>query len=365
MASASSAARTPRSGGEPLVSIVVNNYNHGRFVGEAIESALAQTYANVEIIVVDDGSTDNSRAAISAFGSRTEVVLKENGGQGSAFNAGFERTSGSIIMFLDSDDLLYDSTVERVVEAFSTGPAAKVQFRLTVVDEVGRRMGEYPAPDARLYHGDAVPQLLRSGFYTTAVTSGNAYSRHALESVLPLPAAEFRYGADGYLNATVPFVGDVVAIDEALGAYRIHGQNGFAMNGTLDVGVFRSRIAHHLETERVIVTAARAAGYSAKPGLILRNAAHCEARLASFRLERLLHPIPSDRRLPLVARGVVATWRHLEISSVRRIADTGWFVAVGFLPRSAARSIVSWRHERSSRPAFVKAVVKRLNRILR
>jgi len=76
------------------VSIIIDNYNYGRFLGEAIDSALAQTYPHVEVIVVDDGSTDNSREVIAKYGDRIIPVLKENGGQASAFNAGLLRPRG-------------------------------------------------------------------------------------------------------------------------------------------------------------------------------------------------------------------------------------------------------------------------------
>ena len=90
---------------KPLVSVIINNYNYGRFVADAIDSALTQTYSNCEVIVVDDGSQDNSREVIARFGDRVRTVLKSNGGQSSAFNAGFAESSGGVICFLDSDDV--------------------------------------------------------------------------------------------------------------------------------------------------------------------------------------------------------------------------------------------------------------------
>jgi glycosyltransferase involved in cell wall biosynthesis len=70
---------------QPLVSVIINNYNYGRFLGEAIDSVLNQTYQRTETIVVDDGSTDNSREIIAGYGDRIIPVLKANGGQNSGF----------------------------------------------------------------------------------------------------------------------------------------------------------------------------------------------------------------------------------------------------------------------------------------
>jgi glycosyltransferase involved in cell wall biosynthesis len=96
----------------PRVSVLITNYNYAHFLRAAIDSALQQTYPVAEVIVVDDGSSDDSRAVIVAAAAATTAgrliipVLKENGGQGSAFNAGFARSSGDIVLLLDADDIL-------------------------------------------------------------------------------------------------------------------------------------------------------------------------------------------------------------------------------------------------------------------
>src|SRR5262249_8062926 len=107
-------------------SIIINNYNYGRFLNDAINSALAQSYPNVEVIVVDDGSTDNSREIIAGYGDRIVPVLKENRGQPSAFNAGFATSGGDVILFLDSDDALLPTAVERAVGLFQNPGVVKV-----------------------------------------------------------------------------------------------------------------------------------------------------------------------------------------------------------------------------------------------
>ena len=107
---------------KPLVSILINNYNYGRFVGQAIDSALGQTYENVEVIVVDDGSTDNSREIIKGYGNQIISVLKENGGQASAINAGFAASKGDIICLLDADDIFLPDKASEIVNFFNLNP---------------------------------------------------------------------------------------------------------------------------------------------------------------------------------------------------------------------------------------------------
>ena len=82
-------------GGSPLVSILINNFNYGRFVAQSIESALAQDYPRIEVVVVDDASTDDSQSVIRQYADRVRTVLLErNGGQAAAFNAASRRATG-------------------------------------------------------------------------------------------------------------------------------------------------------------------------------------------------------------------------------------------------------------------------------
>jgi glycosyltransferase involved in cell wall biosynthesis len=352
----------PAAGQSPLVSVIVNNYNYERYVGQAIDSALGQTYPHVEVIVVDDGSKDGSRAVIEGYGDRVVAVLKDNGGQGSAFNVGFARSSGSIVVFLDSDDFLFPEAVQRVVAEYDSR-MAKTQFRLTVVDAENRPTGEYPPPDIPLHRGDVVPILLERGYYATAVASGNAYSRWALEGVLPVPEDDFRYGADGYVNAVVPFQGPVHAIDVTLAAYRAHGGNFSVMAGDIRVELFHYTITHELAVERVLLEAAKKTGRSVRGGLMLRYPGHVEARLASLRIDPTRHLIPGDKRLALAWRGIVATWRYADMSTLRRALDTGWFVAVAILPLDLARHVIAWKYARAARPRVIRWLVRLVRRV--
>src|SRR5258708_31977138 len=114
-----------------LVSIVINNFNYARYLAQAIDSALSQTATPVEVVVVDDGSTDNSREVIGGYGDRIVPVFKDNGGQASAVNVGFAHNHRQIVIFLDADDILLPMAAARVAGDFAARPGTvKVRTRM-------------------------------------------------------------------------------------------------------------------------------------------------------------------------------------------------------------------------------------------
>ena len=100
----------------PLVSVIIPTYNRARLVGEAIESVLAQTYKHLEIIVVDDGSTDGTEEALGPYRERIEYIYQQNRGASAARNTGIFRARGDYIAFLDSDDLWVPEKLELQVD---------------------------------------------------------------------------------------------------------------------------------------------------------------------------------------------------------------------------------------------------------
>ncbi|WP_427913116.1 glycosyltransferase family 2 protein [Ramlibacter sp. MMS24-I3-19] len=205
----------------PLVSIIICNYNYERFIRAAIESALAQTYRNMEVIVVDDGSTDSSRMVIGEFAAKGAVkaIYQANEGQYSAYNAGFAASCGDIVMFLDSDDVYLPQVAEAVVAAIVPG-VAKAHFRLSFIGPDGElRAGRTP----RVLSSGAVGDLLatKGYLYSSAPGSGNAYARSALLDLFPLPITEDKHGADFYTANGSALRGSVVALEEVLGHYRL------------------------------------------------------------------------------------------------------------------------------------------------
>src|SRR5688572_22437255 len=182
------------------VSVIINNYNYSRYVRHAVESALQQYHPHTEVIIVDDGSTDDSVDILQEYQDRATIIFKENGGQGSAFNAGFKASSGDIILFLDADDCLDRDSVQKVVNAFDDDLLSKVHWPLQVIDENGIPAG-VKTPNLKLAEGDLLPHVIELGpnGYISPPTSGNAWSRKFLDNVMPMPAKPYTISADSYL----------------------------------------------------------------------------------------------------------------------------------------------------------------------
>ena len=226
----------------PLVSIVIDNYNYARFLRQAIDSVLEQTYRNFEIIVVDDGSTDSSREVMKSYGDRIITVFQNNSGQGAAFNSGVTHSKGQIICLLDADDYFHQDKLKKVVETFQKQPRwVQVSHKCIAVNEEGQPIN-FGGSVRNFDQGDVRSLLLSLGKYKWMRTSGRAYRREALESTLPIVSGKVD-SADAYLLVTVPFYGEVGGIDDALMFYRIHGKNKHAR--TADI--------HHLVRGRELI----------------------------------------------------------------------------------------------------------------
>lgn len=209
-------------------SVIVNNYNYGRFLGDAIDGALAQTYPDTEVIVVDDGSTDDSRAVITRYGSQVVPVLKENGGQGSALNAGFAVSRGEVVVFLDADDVLLPGAIAAVMPYFRPIDVAKVQWTMPIIDAAGRRSGHFEEPELNAGDFREAVRLegpLSDATLPSAPTSGNAWSRRFLTRVMPMPEDPYKRGADTYLFGLAPAFGRIVLLEHPQSLYRLHDSN--------------------------------------------------------------------------------------------------------------------------------------------
>ena len=321
----------------PTLSIVITNHNYADFVEHAISSALAQREVDVEVIVVDDGSTDGSRPTIDRFASQVTVLLTANDGQGAAINRGFAASSGDVVIFLDADDVLYRDTGGRVLTTMTADPKiARMQFTLDVIDRAGHPTGEtVPAPSSVLFSGDARPRLLTCpDDIVWQPTSGNAFSRTALSAVLPMPEAPYRLCADYYLSALVPLHGNVELLRGPGGGYRVHGGNAFfARRESLDR--LRTNISRTCETHRHLIDESRRLGLTGLPldPAAVRSVSFTANRLISYRLDRSHHPIEGDSRLSLIRMGLSSAALRADVSPLRRAAFAGWLLALATVPR--------------------------------
>lgn len=224
----------------PRVTALINNYNYGRFLPEAIESALNQTYGSLEIIVVDDGSTDDSVEIMRRYAAknpRIVPVVKENGGQASAYNAGIEAATGEIICFLDSDDMWDTRKVEMVVEAHRTH--AFVHHPVLKGDRPN-----FVEPDPSY---DRQRLLKMFGFqHTISPSSGLSIRRDLVEQIFPVPEPTLRICADIFVRVVAAYLGNVYTIRDILCSYRVHDQNRW-YSPKRDVSQLREIYFHYID----------------------------------------------------------------------------------------------------------------------
>jgi Glycosyl transferase family 2 len=321
-----------------LASIVIKSYNYADYVGEAICSALSQTFPAVEVIVVENGSTDNSLEVIRSFGNRIRpIVLEKNIGPAGAEYVGFGHSTGDMIIFLDADDILQATAVESAAKHF-TSDTTKVQFRLEVVNSNKSPLGfTYPQ---KMPKEDEIKHLLfHFGAYPLSPTSGNAYSRQFLEKILPCADPDLQFNEDLYTALLAPVYGTVKTSDEVLGFYRLHDRN--------DYGAFPSEQMSHRKMRTYV--AAIAAGQRAleehcaklnlpiEPGLHWKWPYYCKLRLLLLKTAPRTHPFPDDRPWKLAYRGLVATFRFPELSFASRLRLVATFLVVPVFPSRFAR----------------------------
>ena len=139
----------------PLVSIIIPNYNHARYLGDAVHSVLNQDYQNFEIIVVDDGSTDNSREVARQFGEKIHYIYQENAGLSAARNTGIRVAKGSLIGVLDADDMYEPTFISTLVAVLESNPNADgVYCGYQFVDQENNLLPQIenrPVPSNELY----------------------------------------------------------------------------------------------------------------------------------------------------------------------------------------------------------------------
>lgn len=349
----------------PLVSVIVTNHNYGRFLRDAVDSVIAQTYPALECIVVDDGSHDESAAVLDAL-ERAHPALRvlrlpQNGGQAVAMTAGLARADGDYVLFLDADDVLFPNCIAAQIAAHMCSRHA-VGFTccdaLQIVDgrAVVARNGNISAAflrrpiETEAVSSTALAALGDLGFdlppvsaacvrpigsgdvgWPWSTTSSMLFRRDALDLVVGARAfAELRIATDNYLAHAVNQLTGSLILDAQLVGYRLHGSNGFNKRPALEGFLCHDRAdEHHEPIRRLLLTdiIERFAHFAARinrPERLLHICARLDAldpeRRGGSQFRRLLEQHRAELE-QVLGRGVVRRWR-LRIGAASAIRRT-------------------------------------------
>jgi glycosyltransferase involved in cell wall biosynthesis len=212
----------------PLVSALIASYNYGRYIGQCIESVLKQSYQNVEVVVCDDGSSDNSCEIIERYvrqDSRVSLIQQANRRNPASYTNAFQHSHGDILCILDSDDYWHLDKVEWTLRTFRDRPdTGYVIHPLMMVDANGCELQPVSLID-NFEEGWIADNLIRRGGrwrYTPA--SGNCFRRELAAYIYPLP--DSLNSGDQMIAMLLPLLTKVAVVREYLGYYRLHGTNG-------------------------------------------------------------------------------------------------------------------------------------------
>jgi len=220
---------------EPLVSVILTSYNYADYVEQSIQSVFDQTYSNLELIIVDDGSEDGSRDIIERCTANAPIrvrrIFQENRGQSAAINAGMKECNGEFVALLDSDDYWYPAKLEIMMVFIAINPDGGVyQHQLNITPGVPKRNSLVSADIFQLWKNWDEGVFNVAGLYSDLVfapflpTSGLMFRREVLDKVMPIPES-LKACPDAYLTRTAAAHGPLKSLDRALGVWRAHDTN--------------------------------------------------------------------------------------------------------------------------------------------
>jgi glycosyltransferase involved in cell wall biosynthesis len=213
----------------PSVSVLITCFNYGAYVGQAIESALEQTYPPAEIIVSDDASHDNSCEVVESYISRglgIRLLRNPHGGMAANMNSAYRSCSGEVICLLDADDTFLPGKVEAVVDAFQANPGAGFAVhRASLVDNQNRQRGVYPLLSALPSGNCAQTTYDNAGILMGLPPTTNlALRREVADRIFPIPV-EYTGYAEQMIHRLAPLMTELCAVDAPLARWRLHGSN--------------------------------------------------------------------------------------------------------------------------------------------
>jgi glycosyltransferase involved in cell wall biosynthesis len=267
-----SKAGDAKHSGRP-VSIVMPAYNHARYVAAALDSVVAQTHGNLEIIVVDDGSTDATAAILDDYAARCTthpitVVHQANAGAHEAFNHGLALARGEIVALMNSDDLYAPDRLEKVIAQMDERGAGLGFSATRFIDDAGQEIAATDPYAKQLRKAIAeagrVPDPLYVLFYNNiAISTGNfVLRRELLERTGGFCAMRVCHDWDFLLAAS--YAAPITMVDEPLYVYRLHGTNTFArarLQAAFELEQLLTRFFSRIDEHPLLRDPARAAHF--------------------------------------------------------------------------------------------------------
>ncbi|MEM7041330.1 MAG: glycosyltransferase [Pseudomonadota bacterium] len=330
------------------LSVVVSSYNYGQYLRTAIDSALALACAPLQVIVVDDGSTDGSIDIIKSYGDRIEPLFQTNQGQIASCAAGLRLCRHDIVIFLDSDDRL-EPFAAREIMALWTSETVKVQYALQAIDSDGQLVNTvFPKYPHGLTPSAIRAELFRAGVYPATTTSGTAFSRDFLTKVMPIPP-EYDCDIDDALNAVAPLHGDVQTLRKTLGQYRVHDRNTSA-HSELTADRFERYAQDSKERLRYLRDSCERLGFELPDDVMRNDLAYWESKVAAA----VMKP---ERRLGLLLPTLRAAFGSI-LDPGQRMMHATWSAALILLPRPMARHLLAQRFIFNKRSRIVELLLQ-------
>lgn len=224
----------------PEVTVVIPSYNHAAYIAEAVRSVLDQTFSDLELVVVDDGSRDQSLEVLASFSDpRMRVIAQENRGAHAAITRGLREGRGEYLAVLNSDDLYHPQRLEKLLPLFRDDPALSLAASyIEIIDAQGKSLGIkhgyqdaepwlLPEPGRSFRSGNSLHAALLTENYL-ATTSNYLFPRRLFEQVGELRPLRYTHDWDFALRLTQ--IGRLALLPEPLMRYRVHASNTIREN---------------------------------------------------------------------------------------------------------------------------------------